>query len=446
MDLLKDDIKKVYFKYLTAAFGSALITSIYSIVDMAMVGQYHGPDGSAALAIVAPIWNIVCSLGVLTGIGGSVLFSSLRGQAAGNEKRSNEYFTMSVLLSALLSIAVWIMLVFFDRPIFQAFGAEGKVLEIALNYIMPIKYFSPLFLLNIMISAYLRNDKAPVLATAGVLAGGIFNIFGDYFFVFVCDMGSFGAGVATAMGAVITFVIQITHFFSKKNTLHFVRPSRMIAQAKAVLVTGFSTFFLDIAAGIITIIFNTQIMLFLGNTELAVYGVIANIAMLAQCCAYSIGQAAQPIISTNFGAGQGKRITGILKYALLTAALFGAFWTVICVAVPNGVIHLFMSPTAEVLNVAPHILRCYTISFFIMPFNIFAAYYFQAIMKPAASFIVSVGRGLVVSGILILLLPRLIFADAIWFAMPITEAVILIYAVVMIRKYTSALKSGASAI
>ena len=42
MDFLNGKIKTIYFKYLAAAFGSALITSIYSIVDMAMVGQYHG--------------------------------------------------------------------------------------------------------------------------------------------------------------------------------------------------------------------------------------------------------------------------------------------------------------------------------------------------------------------------------------------------------------------
>ena len=58
MDFLNGKIKTIYFKYLLAAFGSALITSIYSIVDMAMVGQYHGPEGSAALAVVAPVWNI----------------------------------------------------------------------------------------------------------------------------------------------------------------------------------------------------------------------------------------------------------------------------------------------------------------------------------------------------------------------------------------------------
>ena len=69
MDLLQGKVKNIYFRYLAAAFGSAMITSIYSIVDMEMVGQYQGPTGTAALAVVAPIWNIIYSLGLLTGIG-----------------------------------------------------------------------------------------------------------------------------------------------------------------------------------------------------------------------------------------------------------------------------------------------------------------------------------------------------------------------------------------
>ncbi|MDE6700257.1 MAG: multidrug transporter MatE, partial [Acetatifactor sp.] len=59
MDTLSGNVRQIYFKYLTAAFGSALISSIYGIVDMAMVGQYQGPSGTAALAVVAPIWNII---------------------------------------------------------------------------------------------------------------------------------------------------------------------------------------------------------------------------------------------------------------------------------------------------------------------------------------------------------------------------------------------------
>lgn len=80
MNLLKDPLRPVYFKYLSAAFGSTMITSVYSIVDMAMVGQYQRPDGTAALAVIAPIWNVIFSLGLLMGIGGSVLFSTVKGQ------------------------------------------------------------------------------------------------------------------------------------------------------------------------------------------------------------------------------------------------------------------------------------------------------------------------------------------------------------------------------
>lgn len=115
MDFLNGNIKTIYFKYLAAAFGSALITSIYSIVDMAMVGQYHGPEGSAALAVVAPVWNIIYSFGLLMGIGGSVLFSTIRGKAEGQEKRSNAYFTASVIGSIFLAAVIWLVVIFF-RP------------------------------------------------------------------------------------------------------------------------------------------------------------------------------------------------------------------------------------------------------------------------------------------------------------------------------------------
>ena len=97
MELLTSKIKPMYFKYLTAAFGSALISSIYGVVDMAMVGQYQGPEGTAALAVAAPVWSIVYSLGFLMGIGGSVLFTTLRGNSEKNQKKSNEYFTTALI-------------------------------------------------------------------------------------------------------------------------------------------------------------------------------------------------------------------------------------------------------------------------------------------------------------------------------------------------------------
>ena len=442
MDFLNGKIKTIYFKYLSAAFGSALITSIYSIVDMAMVGQYHGPEGSAALAVVAPVWNIIYSFGLLMGIGGSVLFSMIRGKADGNIKKSNEYFTASVIGSVILAAVIWLIIIFFDRNLLILFGAQDHTLTLAREYVLPIKAAIPFFLFNQMLAAYLRNDKNPALATGAVLAGGIFNIFGDYFFVFACDMGAFGAGLATAIGSAISFLAMVSHFFMKKNTLRLVKPEGLVRKLRQITATGFSTFFIDVAMGILTILFNRQIMVYLGTNALSVYGVIVNISTFVQCCAYSVGQASQPIISTNFGAGKGDRIKGTLKYALGIVAVFSIFWTALSMLIPNAFIRLFMAPTPEVLEIAPAIIRCYGISFLLLPLNVFSTYYFQSLMKPKAAFAASVARGLVISGVLIYLLPAVLGGNAIWFAMPVTEAAVAVYVISQMMKYTKGLNES----
>ncbi len=441
MDFLNGKIKNIHFKYLSAAFGSALITSIYSIVDMAMVGQYHGPDGAAALAVVAPVWNIIYSFGLLMGIGGSVLFSTIRGKADGQIRKSNEYFTASVIGSVILAVVIWLIIIFFDRHLLVFFGAQDNTLTLAREYVRPIKLAIPCFLFNQMLAAYLRNDKNPALATGAVLAGGIFNIFGDYFFVFTCDMGAFGAGLATAIGSAISFLAMLSHFFMKKNTLRLVRPEGVLRKLKEITTTGFSTFFIDVAMGILTILFNRQIMVYLGTNALSIYGVIVNITTFVQCCAYSVGQAAQPIISTNFGAGKGSRIRETLKYALGTVAFFSIFWTGLCMLIPNSFIRLFMTPTAEVLEIAPGIFRSYCLAFMLLPFNVYSTYYFQALMKPKTAFIASVARGLVISGILIYILPAAFGGSTIWFAMPVTELIVAVYVIYEMMKYTKQLST-----
>lgn len=434
MNFLKDRIRPIYFKYLTAAFGSALISSIYGVVDAAMVGQYQGPSGTAALAVVAPVWNIIYSLGLLTGIGGSVLFSTMRGESSENEKKSNEYFTAALIGTAMLALLTWAAVIFFDRQLLTLFGAEETPLPFARAYMLPIKFVVPSFLLTQMIAAFLRNDGAPTLATKAVLFGGIFNVFGDYFFVFTLDMGIMGAGIATAMGSVFSLIVMLTHFFKKENTLHLVKPTGLLKKLGAIGATGFSTFFIDVAMGILTIIFNRQILSYLGTDALSVYGIIINISTFVQCCTYSIGQASQPIISVNYGAGERRRIGETLKYALGTAAVFGVVWMLAAELVPNAFVRIFMTPTDGILRIAPQIIRRYGLSFLLLPFNIFSTYYFQAMLKPSTAFAVSVGRGAIISGALIYLLPAVAGAESIWFAMPITELAVAIFVALMMQR------------
>ena len=443
MNLLNGNIKPIYFKYLSAAFGSAMITSVYSLVDMAMVGQYQGPDGTAALAVVAPVWNIIYSLGLLMGIGGSVIFSTVRGQETQKSGSENEYFTAAVIGSVILAFVSWTAIIFFDKPILLFFGADNSLLSLAKTYLAPVKAVIPLFLFNQMLAAFLRNDNHPELATAGVLAGGLFNVVGDYIFVFTFDMGIMGAGLATAAGSGISFAVMLSHFWSKKNSLVLRKTTGIARKLRKILVTGFPTFFIDIAMGILTVLFNRQIMKYLGSNALAVYGPVINISTIVQCCAYSVGQAAQPIISINFGAKKWQRIKETLRYALYTVGVFSIFWTALSLIYPNLYIYIFMKPTKTILDIAPSIIRCYSISFILLPLNIFSTYYFQVLMKPRAAFFVSVFRGCIVSGILIMLLPIIAGTSSIWFAMPITELLVAVYAVFMMSQYTKALTKGA---
>lgn len=167
MDFLNGKIKPMYFKYLSAAFGSAMITSVYSIVDTAMVGQYHGPEGTAALAVVAPVWNIIYSLGLLMGIGGSVIFSMRRGLEQ-NDGSENQYFTASVIGSVILSVLAWFGVIVFERPILTFFGADTSLLVLAQRYMRPIKYVFPLFLFNQMLAAFIVS-VARGLVISGIL-------------------------------------------------------------------------------------------------------------------------------------------------------------------------------------------------------------------------------------------------------------------------------------
>lgn len=437
MDLLKSKIKPMYFQYLVASSGSAMVASVFGLVDTMMVGKYHGPLGNAALAVFSPLWSIMFSLGLLAGIGASVLFATARGRQ--DEKEAQSYFTLSILFGLILSVLAMAGIGCFQEPLFRFFGADDELLGLAKLYLKPVFYAIPCCVFNNILSAFLRNDGNPGLATKAVIFGGIFNAFGDYYLVFTLDMGILGAGLATSIGQFLTVAAMLLHFTNKKNTLHFVVPGNILRKLGQISVNGFSTAVSDLAIGIICVLFNRQIMKYLGTDELAVYGVLTQVTAFAQCIAYGAGQAAQPIVSQNYGAGQFGRIRECLKYGIFTSTAMGIFWSGLLVLAPGLIVKVFMSPTPAVLEIAPAILRAYGTSFLFLPFNIFATYYFQAIMKSTLSMATSLARGALLSGILIMLLPLIAGADSIWYAMLITEGLVAICCACRISRETRTL-------
>lgn len=432
MEMTEKPIKQLYFKYLAAAFGSSLVSAVYVLVDMAIIGQYAGPTGTAAIALVMPVWSLICSLGILTGIGGSVLYGNAKGE--GGVKKANSMFTVAVIATALLAAVIWVFMVFFDRQLLMFMGSQGELLTIGLEYLKPLKAAVPVFVFGQMLAAFLRNDNDPGLATFAVVFTSVLNIIGDYLFTFTFNGGVYGAALATALSNILSVLIMLTHFLKKKNTLKLVKPQKLFPSMGRIFAIGFSVFFVDLAMGIMTMLYNKQILNLLGNDALSVFGAIASLTTVVQCCSYSIGQAAQPILSENFGAKKTDRVRQVLKYGILTAVAFGAFWTAVTMLLPNTVIRIFMDATDSVLAIAPAIMRRYCIGYLFVPFTLFATYYFQSILKPRVSLGISLSRGLIIGGIMLYVLPLIFGADSIWLATPIAEiSVAAVTAVLMIK-------------
>ena len=101
-----------------------------------------------------------------------------------------------------------------------------------------------------------------------------------------------------------------------------------------------------------------------------------------------------------------------------------------------------MNPTPSVAEIAPNILRAYGISYMLLPFNLFATYYFQAMMKPNISMIASLARGAVISGAMIILLPLILGANSVWYAMLITEILVAVFSVIYMIRCTKELGSA----
>lgn len=132
MNLLKDDPIKLFFKFLIPAVLSAMVIALYSIVDTIVIGQKVGPDGTAACAVLLPIFSLAHFVDLICGIGGSVLMSKSRGE--GNKEKANAYYASSFVLVLAVILIMWILLLIFQKDVYLMQGVEDTIFNYAYEY------------------------------------------------------------------------------------------------------------------------------------------------------------------------------------------------------------------------------------------------------------------------------------------------------------------------
>lgn len=430
--LTTESVSKLFFRYLIPAILGTMVTSIYILADTIIIGKGIGIDAMAALNIVLPLFNIFFGNGLLFGVGGSVLMAIARGR--GDAKTGECYFTVALILNIITCIFYTIFLWIFMEPIAKFLGATEVTMPYVMNYAPYVIAGLSVFAFSTFLQTFVRNDGAPKLAMTAVVTGGISNVFLDLLFVYPLDMGMAGASIASVIGSGITVCILLCHFCSKSNGLKLSLQGFSISFVKDIFASGFTSFLVDITSGIVMFVFNIEILKAVGDVGVSMYGVICNTAIIVICLCNGINQAAQPIISTNHGAGLPDRILAVRSLGIKTAFAICSVATIIGLAVPNLFTYIFLNPNEEILAMSPTAIRTYFIGFFVTGINMFIVGYFQSIVKPGISLLLCLLRGCVLSILFVKILSPLFGIVGIWASVPLAELVTLLIAFYFIRK------------
>lgn len=419
MNLLTDNIKTVFMKYLIPSVSSAMAVALYSLVDTIAIGQGVGADGTAACAVVLPIFSIGQFIALLCGIGGCVLMGQARGE--GRKEKGDAYYTTAVLYVSVITFVLWIFGVIFQESFYRLFGADDNLMGYAMAYGAWIFAFLPTFILVTFLGCFIRTDGNPKFVMQVTLIGGAVNVVGDWVFVFPMKMGMTGAALATVLGSVVQTLLLLFFILRRKTSLKLVKPYKWFIALKKISMIGFSTGIGSLAVVVLSFIANNQIMKYSGEAALAVYGMLGTVVALFICLFSGIGQAAQPIISENYGAGKEERCWTTARYGISVSILFGLVFMILFIVFPLEITGIFMKTSPEIIEIAPFILRVYALSFGPLAFNLFAGYYLQSSDSPRMAAAISLMRGIILNGILLYVLPLFMGGPGIWWAILAAE-------------------------
>lgn len=435
MNLIKDKPEKLFFKYLFPSISATLVTSIYVLADTIMIGKGIGPSALAALNLILPVFTLLFGTGLLLGVGGAILMSVANG--AGDKRLADIYFTNAVICGIILAVIYIAGGRAFLEPIGYLLGCTDNTIELFTDYGIHLVSFAPVFIFSSLLQAFVRNDNSPKTSMIAVISGGVTNIILDYIFIFIFKMGMSGGAIATVVGSTVTCLILLTHFFSRRNTMRMIKGTFSINIIVKIVNSGFPSFLIEMASGVVTLLFNLQLLKYIGEIGVTVYGIVANTAIVAMSLFNGVAQGAQPIMAANFGAQKEERVTVVRKLGAKVAFAIGVILFAVGFLFPELMVKIFVSPTPEIMALAKPAIKMYFTAFIIMSFNVFYSTYFQSILQPKVSMIICLMRGIIISSILIYVLPALVGIMGIWIVIPVTEALTLLITVVFIKKTDS---------
>lgn len=403
--------------------------SCYILADTFFVAKGTGSLGLAALNIAIPAYNLMNGLGLMVGVGGATHYSICRAQ--GDAVEADRTFTHTLLLGLCIALLFVLTGTFGVVPLSRLLGANAETLDMTAVYLRLLLCFAPFFVTNNIMIAFVRNDGEPGRAMAGMIAGSLFNIVFDWVFIFPCGLGMFGAALATGASPLVSLLVLSGHLRRPSRGFHLRRERLRLRLLPRICAPGLSSLVSELASGITLLLINLVLLRIAGNTAVAAYGVIANLALVESAIFTGLSTGVQPLISRSAEADRRR----LLRWTVTTALAISALMYVLVFVFASPITAVFNSEHDPALAAcAVPGLRIYFAGFLAACINIIAAAYFSAAGQASRGFIISLVRSIIAIPPVLFALSALLGVTGVWLTFPAVEALACVLSLLFILR------------
>lgn len=408
-----------FLSYIFPSMVTMIFLSFYTTIDGFFASRFIDKEALAAINIVLPITCVYFGLAVMLATGTSAIISVKLGE--GKDKEACSFFTFSLQVLVGIALALTAMGIIFLKPILIGLGAT----ETLLPYTIPYALVSIIFILPMMLKLFLeyfvRVDDAPQVALAMSATGVIGNVVLDGLFIIVFRMGILGAALGTAVAITISAAIGMIYFLRYSKRLKLGKPQTNWGLLGYCCYNGSSEMFTEFSTGIATFLFNLAVLRIYGEAGVSAYSLITYAYYFFIAFYFGVSVGAAPVISYNYGAGNGRKMREYFRYSMFTIG-----WSSLAIFLisyfGNSLFVGLFSKEQEVIAIAAPALKLFAYGFLFMGINVFAGSLFTAVCNGKISAIISLLRSLVFVVMGIYLLPQtLLGMEGIWLTVPFAE-------------------------
>ncbi len=412
-----------YSKLLRFVFPSIIMmifTSIYGVVDGLFVSNFAGKTAFASINLVMPFVMILGGIGFMIGTGGTALVSKVLGE--GKKEKANKIFTMMIIFTLLLGTLLSVIGVVSMPWVADFLGATEEMMADCIIYGRIVTGFTVAFMLQNVFQSFLIAAEKPKLGLLATVLAGVTNMALDAIFIIVFKWGVAGAAIATGLSQCVGGIFPLIYFSRDNSSL--LRLTNTKLEIKPILNAcgnGSSELMSNISLSVVSMIYNFQLMKYVGEDGVSAYGVLMYVQFIfvAIYIGYAIGCA--PITGYHFGAQNHGELKNMLRKSAFLSAISGVVLTILAIVLSSPLAKLFVGYDEELYELTRHAFSLFAYSFLLAGFNIFTSSFFTALNNGAVSAAISFMRTLIFQTSSVLILPIFLGVDGIWWAITVAE-------------------------